>query len=133
MGSLQVHCSLQWPLPGHRIPQSTVCVAHRLKYPLFEGIQGNSRRPFSYQVANPHGHCRRPCRAGIHIVSSCGKLLGSLSDGHCDEVSGERPPLRTNNCGTEAHCSTFPQRSWVYFTLTEKLSGTVSFRISTRP
>lgn len=53
------------------------------------------------------------------------------SDQHCDEVGGERPSMRTNNRGTEAHCIKFPQRELVYITLTEKLSGTVSFRIST--
>lgn len=65
-----------------------------------------------------------------HLV---GKLLGTLSAEHCNGVGGERPPLRTNNCGTEAHGSKFPQRYLVYFILMEKLlSGIVRFRISTK-
>lgn len=118
--------TLPWPQSGHKIPQSTVYVSRRLKCPLLKGIQGKSHRPFSYQVANPCGHCWRPFRVGVEIVSSCRKLRGLLSDGHWYEVGRERPALRTNNW----HCSQFPQRYWVSFTLTESLSGTVRFRIS---
>lgn len=117
------------PARAQNTSEHSLCFS-QTKRALCEGIQGNSTRPWSSRVANPHVHCRRPFRAGIHIVSSCGELLGSLSYDTVMKSVGNG--LRTNHNGTEAHCCTFPQRWWVYFTVTEKLSGTLRFKISTK-
>lgn len=124
-------CKSSGPFCGHsrhKIPEHNVCFSQTEVPPILWHPR-KSHSPFSCQ-GQTHVCTVGDHRAGMHNVTACGKGLSILSDQCCDEVNEEGSQWGTNNCGTKAHCGKFPQRPLVYFTSTEKPSGTVSFRIS---
>lgn len=108
----------RWPLSGHEVcsAQTEVPPVQRHTGKFSKAILDLKRQIHvgTVVLAIAESSCAQS-------VSSCGKLLDILSYQRGDDAGRERPLLRANNCGTEAHCSKFPQRPLVYFTLRGKL------------